>query len=320
MSSNSSTTRAACPSTTASASCRGKTEIEIVLTAHHDQAPTTTQGADNDGSGVAILVQLAEIFASEGRPRYTLVFLFADAEEFGNAGTRRYLDTHPDPRRIQAAVSLDNLGKRWYTGLDMDPRGWFRGYGALWLQRTAQEAARSAGDLWVPVMRPAAFQALEQAVPVAFMDEGPFVAGDLPAFGFAGICATEFAETCYDTYHTPLDTIETQSGESLQQGGRATEALVRQLLSMKSFPDESGPYLYFEASGAVLRGLPLTLLFLAPVALFLLAAWRVDRGRPAAKAVRWRRALPHYSEPLPAVCPIGRAAVRAGRDRAARQV
>ncbi len=281
----------------------GDSDQEIVLTAHHDQAPTTTFGADNDGSGVAILVQLAKTFAEARTRPHTLVFLFADAEEFGNAGTRRYLDTHPDPGRIMAALSLDNVGKRWYVGLDMDPRGWFRGYGALWLQRTAQVAARAAEDLWVPVIRPAPFQALEQAVPIAFMDEGPFVAAGIPSFGFAGICDPAFAQTCYDTYHTPADTIDTQSSATLEQVGRATEALVRQLMAMETLPQESGPFLYFEELASVLRGVPLTVLFLAPVALFLLAAWQPS---PGARRVAWRKALPHYlSLFVPIVLSVG---------------
>jgi hypothetical protein len=281
----------------------GESEKEVVLTAHHDQAPTTVYGADNDGSGVAILVHLAEVFAAEAPPRYSLVLLFADAEEFGNAGTRRYLDPHPDPQRILAALSIDNVGKRWYLGLDMDPRGWFRGYGALWLQHAAQESARAAGDLWVPVIRPAPFQALEQAVPIAFMDEGPFVARGIPSFGFAGICDPEVSQTCYDTYHTPDDTIDTQSSESLRQAGRVTEALVRQLQLMESFPEESGPYLYFESESSVLRGLPLTLGFLLPVAGFLFAA---RKTAPSDRLAAWRRALPHYlSLFLPLLLSVG---------------
>src|SRR4029078_8531383 len=53
---------------------QGASSQQILVVAHHDQSPDTIQGADNDGSGIAILLQLAEIFATEPRPRYTLVF------------------------------------------------------------------------------------------------------------------------------------------------------------------------------------------------------------------------------------------------------
>ncbi len=47
--------------------CRlpGASAREILVAAHHDQASTTIQGADNDGSGIAILIQLAKIFGAE---------------------------------------------------------------------------------------------------------------------------------------------------------------------------------------------------------------------------------------------------------------
>ena len=43
----------------------GESPQQILVVAHCDQSPDTIQGADNDGSGIAILLQLAEIFASE---------------------------------------------------------------------------------------------------------------------------------------------------------------------------------------------------------------------------------------------------------------
>jgi len=51
----------------------GESPQQILVVAHHDQSPDTIQGADNDGSGIAILLQLAEILASEPTPRYSLV-------------------------------------------------------------------------------------------------------------------------------------------------------------------------------------------------------------------------------------------------------
>ncbi|MGB7115449.1 MAG: M28 family peptidase, partial [Anaerolineales bacterium] len=75
---------------------------EILVVAHHDQASTTIQGADNDGSGIAILLHLADIFASEGPPKYTLVFVADDAEEYGMVGSRRYIQTHLNAENIIA--------------------------------------------------------------------------------------------------------------------------------------------------------------------------------------------------------------------------
>jgi hypothetical protein len=126
------------------------------------------------------------------------------------------------------------------------------------------------------------------------MDEGTFVAAGVPSFGFTGTCGSEFLDECYTTWHDPSDTTEAQSAVSLGQAGRATEALIRQLLLTDDFPRQSGPYLYFEGSAASLRGLPLTLIFLLPVALFLASAFLIDRRSLGEKAQAWRSALPHY--------------------------
>ena len=59
----------------------GESAQEIVVLAHHDQFSGTTQGADNDGSGIALMVELARIFAADDTPVYTLTFLSTDGTE-----------------------------------------------------------------------------------------------------------------------------------------------------------------------------------------------------------------------------------------------
>lgn len=222
----------------------GASEREIVVVAHLDQFAGTVQGADNDGSGIAIMLELAKLFAAEGTPPYTLTFLASDGEEYGMLGTRHYAATHPDKGRIIAAYSLDNLGKVFYTGVRLGIQGQLRGVGPLWLQLTAQEAARAAGDIWVPAIVPTYEQLLSQAVPISLWDQGPLVAAGIPAVGFGEICPAEHAQDCWDTYHSELDTLAHQSPATLHQSGRIAEAFTRQLLAMEQFPQESGPYLY----------------------------------------------------------------------------
>lgn len=272
----------------------GASAKEILVVAHHDQSPDTVEGADNDGSGIAILMHLAEIFAAEPSRRYTLVFVSTDAEEYGEVGTLRYVRTHPDVRQIVAGLSLDNLGKKWSNGMDMDPRGQFRGYGPVWLLLTAREAARAAGDLWIPVVRSPVDQVLDQAVPVSFMDEGPMVAAGVPALGFATRYAPGTSELVWNSYHTPGDTLDTLSADVLYQSGRTAEALIRQLQTMDSFPQESGPYLYFDGSRQTLRGLPLGLIFIVFVALFFVGSAFAGGGLSGGKLRAWRAALPHF--------------------------
>jgi hypothetical protein len=266
----------------------------MLIAAHHDQTPDTIYGADNDGSGIAIMLQLAEIFASEGKLPYTLVFLSTDGEEYGMLGSRRYVQTHPDTEDIIAGISLDNLGKKWSNGMKVELIGQFRRYGSIWPVLAAQGAARAAGDLWVPQARSLIDQILDQAVPISFMDQGPMVAAGIPALGFATSYAPDASELVWETYHTQEDTVDTLSPAALHQSGRIAEALIRQLLSMETYPRERGPYLYLSGRNQVLRGVPLWAVFVGFAAVFFVGSYAVSGGLSIETLAAWRGALPHY--------------------------
>ncbi|HEX9680974.1 MAG TPA: M28 family peptidase, partial [Anaerolineales bacterium] len=272
----------------------GQSPGSIVVVAHHDPSPETVQGADNDGSGISILVHLGQIFGAESPPAHSLVFVSTDGEEYGMLGARRFAQMYPDPGAIVAAVSLDNLGKQWSNGLKVETIGQFRGTSPLWLLLAAQSAADAYGEVWAPAIDPPLFQALSQAVPISFMDQGPFVAAGVPALGLATTFPPEAQELHYNSYHNPADTVDLQAAAVLEHSGRAAEALVRELLAREDFPDERGPYLYFEAAGEALRGLPLFLVFLVMVAPFAAASLRAAGGRWASARQAWRIAWPHW--------------------------
>lgn len=271
----------------------GNSTEEIIIVAHHDQSPDTYEGADNDGSGIAILLHLAQIFSRIEERKYTMVFLSSDGEEYGMLGSLHYVETHPDIERIIAAISLDNLGKKIYNGLMMDARGQFRNYGDLWLQLLTQKVALNAENLWVPQISSPLEQVLFQAVPVSFMDEGPFVAKRIPSFGLTGIVPFQEIDTHWNTYHTLHDTIGLQSSITLQHAGQVVEGLAKKLLTMDDFPKEKGPYIYFPNKQLVLREIPLWSIFILFIVLFmavsLLAFQKINRNKKA-----WRQALQHF--------------------------
>jgi len=273
---------------------QGESNKEILIMAHHDQAPTTIQGADNDGSGISILLHLADIFTAEKPLKYTLVFLATDAEEYGMVGSRRYVQTHPNTEDIIAGISLDNLGLEFYDGMNMELIGQFSGYGPIWLALTARDSAKAANTLWEVNLRLPIDQALDQAVPLSFMDQGPVVQAGVPAIGFAASTPPEMTDEKFRLWHHPDDTIDRQSPASLGQTGAITEALIRQLLSMDSFPKEIGPYLYFDNSAQVLRGVPLYLIFVGVVCLYFVGGIRLGEGNFQQRLQQMKRALPHY--------------------------
>ncbi len=270
----------------------GASPKQILIVAHHDQAPTTIQGADNDGSGIAILLQLAEIFASEGTPPYTLTFVATDAEEYGMLGTYHYVHSHPNPEDILVGISLDNLGREYYDAMNIELIGQYRNYGPIWVPLVLQVAAEKGG-LWQVNLRAPLDQVLDQAGPISFMDQGPMIAADIPAVGLTGHVPGEFGALHYHLWHDPDDTMEHQTAETLGNAGLVAEAFVRQLLTMDEFPREFSPYLYFEDSGQMLSGLPLWAIFGAFVGAFFLASYYVLRVPWTERAAGWRAALPH---------------------------
>jgi len=272
----------------------GESEKEILVLAHHDIAPTTVQGADNDGSGVAVLLHLAEIFAEEGTPRDTLVFVSDDAEEYGMIGSRRYIETHPDPGKIIAGISLDNLGRPYYQDMGTELVGQYEGYAPIWIGLAAKEAAAVAPTDWEVVLKGPIDQVLNQAVTISLTDQGPINAFGVPAIGFGPIVPPASADIHYQCWHHPCDNIDLQSPDSLEQSGIISEALIRQLLAMENFPENTGPYLYFEGSNQLFTGWPLYLVFIGFVGIFITGSFLINRTSLAENVDGWVRAFPHF--------------------------
>jgi hypothetical protein len=94
----------------------------LVYSAHMDHIGITpgrpdsiNNGADDDASGTAGVVELAEAFSRPGaRPRRSIVFLTVSGEEKGLWGSR-YFSEHPAVplERIVANLNIDMIGRNW---------------------------------------------------------------------------------------------------------------------------------------------------------------------------------------------------------------
>ena len=110
----------------------------IVISAHYDHIgprgePTEGaaeedrifNGADDDASGVAAVLELAEAFAQGEAPVRTIVFLLATGEEVGLLGTSHYLDNPAVPlEQTYYNLNVEMIGR---------PDDLMPGPGALWL-------------------------------------------------------------------------------------------------------------------------------------------------------------------------------------------
>jgi len=84
-------------------------------------------GRHNDGSGIAVMLHLAEIFAADGQPPYTLAFIATDGE---------------DGACWFQTLCSDSSGYKSYYRNDLP-----RQYGDELLQRMDIEAVGSSGSL-----------------------------------------------------------------------------------------------------------------------------------------------------------------------------
>ena len=94
----------------------------LVYSAHMDhigvspgQPDSVNNGADDDASGTAGVVELAQAFSRPGaRPRRSIIFLTVSGEEKGLWGSRYFTEHPPVPiDRIVADLNMDMIGRNW---------------------------------------------------------------------------------------------------------------------------------------------------------------------------------------------------------------
>ncbi|MBQ3967198.1 MAG: M28 family peptidase [Lachnospiraceae bacterium] len=85
---------------------KGASEKVIVLCAHYDSVDT--EGCDDNGSGVAAVLEVAGRMAEEETP-YTLRFIFFDDEEEGYIGSREYVNDNRAEvtQNVIAVINVD---------------------------------------------------------------------------------------------------------------------------------------------------------------------------------------------------------------------
>ncbi len=88
----------------------GSRPERLVLCAHFD-TKAHTPGAFDNGSGVAVLLALAELFARQ-LTTASLEFVAFNGEEVGGVGDTVYHRQLDDPAHILAVINIDGVGQR----------------------------------------------------------------------------------------------------------------------------------------------------------------------------------------------------------------
>lgn len=143
-------------------------------------------GADDNASGIAVLIELARHAAQKWRPERTIIFVAFTGEEAGLLGSSHYLKTakaYP-AKDITAMLNLDTIGR-----LGENPITLF-----------GTDSAKE----FVHIFRGASFVTGIEVKPVP----NDFGSSDQTAFIKAGIPAVQFFARAHEDYHQPGDVVD----------------------------------------------------------------------------------------------------------------
>lgn len=214
------------------ADIRGTTPGLVLVGAHFDSWDPG-QGAQDDGVGVAAVLEAARILKSLGvKPRRTIRFVFFSGEEQALLGSRAYVERHRDELDgLAAAVIMDSGAQT--------PRG-FKIHG-----RSDVEVAARA--ILAPL---SGLGASQVSLDASFdMDHGPFLAAGVPVF------TLWVDDGDYDTHHHAVsDTLDKVDPRMLALD---TAVLAVTAYRLAEAPEAPGRRLSAAEAAALLRKLGL---------------------------------------------------------------
>lgn len=71
-------------------------------------------GANDNATGIAAMMELAKYFAAYRHNYYTIIFVAFSGEEMGLLGSKHFAKYIDDPKRIKAVINLEMLGRPYY--------------------------------------------------------------------------------------------------------------------------------------------------------------------------------------------------------------
>jgi len=181
----------------------------IVVGAHHDHLGDGRLGANDDASGIAALLAIADAVHRAGAPRRTIAFVAFGGEELGELGSRQFT-AHPP-----AALPLDRV----VYDINLDMVGSYAEAGAVYAMGTFR------GLPATPIV--AALAAERPALHVGLGGRG--VGSDHEAFCRAGVPYVFFWTPDRRCYHARCDTTERLDTAHLAAIAALAGRLVEQL-------------------------------------------------------------------------------------------
>lgn len=180
----------------------GRSKQSIIISAHYDHLGKSEKeyfpGADDNASGTAALLELAEEFSKSTDLEYNLIFLATSGEEAGLLGSLYHVSQPDfDPTTIVCNLNLDMISRK-------DEQHQNEKY--LYCIGTDQSAAidrliRKADRLFDPC-------AFDYSLNNSKDPAGLFTRSDQYSFYKKGIIAIHFFSGLHGDYHKPTDTVD----------------------------------------------------------------------------------------------------------------
>jgi Iap family predicted aminopeptidase len=191
----------------------GESKRKIVVGAHYDSWDISTGAVDN-GTGCAVLMDIARIIKKYSMSnKYTIEFVWFDAEELGLVGAKRYCERYSDS--VVAMINMDMPGTP--TGVDI------MGF----------ESFRSAAEEFLESFKGYKFSRGVDNTPWINSDHTPFLLKGIPCFTFHGDSPKEV----YWHYHDYADTFDKVDKRILSDATAIIGAFVLKIDEIKDLED-----------------------------------------------------------------------------------
>jgi Zn-dependent M28 family amino/carboxypeptidase len=180
--------------------------------ASKEQAGQVHHGADDNASGTAAVLAVAEALAGQPRKR-NLVVAFWSAEELGLIGSNHFVTNPPMPATDMAAyLNFDMVGRSTDNKLTVQATGTSKS----WPQMLEQANVAAGFDL--------------------VLQEDPYQPTDVSSFNQAGVASLAFFTGAHVDYHKPSDTAEKINYEDLDRIAAFATTITRRLLDLDQAP------------------------------------------------------------------------------------
>ena len=181
--------------------------------ASREEAGRPHVGADDNASGTASVIALAEALSKQRQRKRNLLIALWSAEEIGLIGSKQFVTTPPVPiNQVEAYMNFDMVGRMKDNKLAAQATG----TSPIWASLIERANVRAGFDIAI--------------------QPDPYQPTDVSSFNDASVPSLSFTTGAHSDYHKPSDTADKINYEDLDRVVDLATAITRQLLDLDAPP------------------------------------------------------------------------------------